>query len=131
MKKHSQAGQEIAELINKVDERLVILEKKIDILISQSSPRPIEAVKPVPKPFPGQENSYRERIMHKAICADCKKECEVPFKPSGERPVYCKECFSKRKAGGSIKARPDNSARVAAPVQAPQRRSRYLKNEKR
>ena len=37
------------------------------------------------------------REMHKATCADCKKECEVPFKPSGDRPVYCKECFSKRK----------------------------------
>ena len=39
------------------------------------------------------------REMHKAVCADCKKECEVPFKPSGDRPVYCKDCFSKRKGG--------------------------------
>ena len=39
------------------------------------------------------------REMHKAVCADCKKECEVPFKPSGDRPVYCKDCFSKRKTG--------------------------------
>ena len=37
------------------------------------------------------------REMHKATCAECQKECEVPFKPSGDRPVYCKECFSKRK----------------------------------
>ncbi|MFH1776428.1 MAG: CxxC-x17-CxxC domain-containing protein [Candidatus Omnitrophota bacterium] len=35
--------------------------------------------------------------MHKATCAECKKECEVPFKPSGDRPVYCKDCFSKRR----------------------------------
>lgn len=35
--------------------------------------------------------------MHKAICGDCGKECEVPFKPSGERPVYCRECFGKHK----------------------------------
>lgn len=41
----------------------------------------------------------RPREMHKAICEECKKECEVPFKPSGDRPVYCKECFSKRKEG--------------------------------
>ena len=40
------------------------------------------------------------REMHKAICADCNKECEVPFKPSSDRPVYCKECFSKRKESG-------------------------------
>ncbi len=37
------------------------------------------------------------REMHKAVCADCGKECEVPFKPSGDRPVYCRECFQKHK----------------------------------
>ncbi|MDD5006172.1 MAG: DNA-directed RNA polymerase [Candidatus Omnitrophica bacterium] len=41
------------------------------------------------------------REMHKAICAECKKECEVPFKPSGDRPIYCKECFTKRKNSGN------------------------------
>ena len=41
----------------------------------------------------------RPREMHKATCADCGKECEVPFKPKEDRPVYCKECFSKRKGG--------------------------------
>ncbi|MFH1770784.1 MAG: CxxC-x17-CxxC domain-containing protein [archaeon] len=35
--------------------------------------------------------------MHKAICADCKNECEVPFKPSEDRPVYCRDCFAKHK----------------------------------
>ncbi|MBN1872043.1 MAG: DNA-directed RNA polymerase [Candidatus Omnitrophica bacterium] len=39
----------------------------------------------------------RPREMHKATCADCNKECTVPFKPSGDRPVYCKECFAKRR----------------------------------
>lgn len=42
----------------------------------------------------------RPREMHKVTCSECKKECEVPFKPSGDRPVYCKECFSKRKDSG-------------------------------
>jgi len=37
------------------------------------------------------------REMHKAICSDCKKECEVPFKPAEGKPVYCKECYSKHK----------------------------------
>ena len=40
------------------------------------------------------------REMHKAICADCKKECEVPFKPREDRPVYCRDCFSKHKNEG-------------------------------
>ena len=42
----------------------------------------------------------RPREMHKVTGSECKKECEVPFKPSGDRPVYCKECFSKRKDAG-------------------------------
>ncbi len=40
------------------------------------------------------------REMHKAVCSDCKQECEVPFKPRGDRPIYCKECYSKRKDSG-------------------------------
>jgi len=31
--------------------------------------------------------------MHKVKCSKCGKDAEVPFKPSGDRPVYCKECF--------------------------------------
>jgi len=49
--------------------------------------------------FGGSNRSFndRPREMHKAICADCKAECEVPFKPTGERPVYCRDCFAKHK----------------------------------
>jgi CxxC-x17-CxxC domain-containing protein len=35
--------------------------------------------------------------MHRVVCADCGKECEVPFRPTGDRPVYCSECFAKRR----------------------------------
>ena len=45
----------------------------------------------------GGKYDGRPREMHKVTCADCGKESEVPFKPTGDRPVYCKECFSKRK----------------------------------
>ncbi len=45
----------------------------------------------------GFGRSLGEREMHKAVCADCGQECEVPFKPSGDRPVYCKECYRKHK----------------------------------
>jgi CxxC-x17-CxxC domain-containing protein len=31
--------------------------------------------------------------MHAATCANCGKACEVPFKPAGDKPVYCKDCF--------------------------------------
>lgn len=38
------------------------------------------------------------REMHKAICAECGKECEVPFKPTEGRSVYCRECYSKQRS---------------------------------
>lgn len=37
-----------------------------------------------------------ERIMHRATCAQCGSDCEVPFRPSGDRPVYCNNCFDQR-----------------------------------
>jgi CxxC-x17-CxxC domain-containing protein len=31
--------------------------------------------------------------MFDATCANCNKECQVPFRPSGEKPVFCSSCF--------------------------------------
>jgi len=39
-------------------------------------------------------SSDREREMFTATCGDCGNECQIPFKPKGDRPVYCRE-FSK------------------------------------
>ena len=36
-----------------------------------------------------------ERVMHEATCADCGGKCEVPFRPTGSKPVFCSECFEK------------------------------------
>ena len=38
------------------------------------------------------------REMHKATCSECGKECEVPFKPTEGKPVYCRDCFQKRRS---------------------------------
>ena len=108
----------VAGLINKVQQQLSALEKKLEILISQSSKRPFEksySQKP-PRHFNHshhhdrgrQGNGPRERTYTRVICADCNKECEIPFKPSAGRPVYCKECFSKRKTGTSFNANRNN-----------------------
>ena len=50
--------------------------------------------------FGGRRFDRRPREMHKATCAECKKECEVPFKPTEGKPVYCKECYMKKKDSG-------------------------------
>jgi CxxC-x17-CxxC domain-containing protein len=42
-------------------------------------------------------NDGGPREMHKEIRTDCGQETEVPFVPSGDRPVYCRECYQKHK----------------------------------
>ncbi len=40
---------------------------------------------------------YRQqREMFPAICATCGVETTVPFQPSGDRPVYCRDCYQSR-----------------------------------
>ncbi|MDH3489717.1 MAG: hypothetical protein OEL56_04635 [Nitrosopumilus sp.] len=39
----------------------------------------------------------REREMFTAKCGDCGNDCQVPFKPKDDRPVYCRECFQNHK----------------------------------
>jgi CxxC-x17-CxxC domain-containing protein len=43
--------------------------------------------------------SRASRQMYPAVCAECGKECEVPFEPREGRPVYCSECYNKIKLG--------------------------------
>lgn len=45
--------------------------------------------------FGGRDSGPRE--MHHATCAECGNDCEVPFRPSEDRPVYCSNCFEKRR----------------------------------
>jgi CxxC-x17-CxxC domain-containing protein len=44
--------------------------------------------------------------MHKATCAKCGERCEVPFRPSGDKPVYCRDCFKKNDSDGGRQERP-------------------------
>lgn len=57
--------------------------------------------------------------MHKAICADCGRDCEVPFMPSAGRPVYCKECFTTRKNAGTFKPGRDSRPKENPPAAGP------------
>jgi CxxC-x17-CxxC domain-containing protein len=38
-----------------------------------------------------------DREMFSATCSGCGKEAQVPFQPSGDKPVYCSECFQQRR----------------------------------
>jgi CxxC-x17-CxxC domain-containing protein len=90
-------------------ERLETLERKTDQIMGRVANLPNEvrrAVQDLPRAQTSQpaQPSHsgagpRERILYQAVCADCQKRCEVPFRPSGDRPVYCPECWAIRKAG--------------------------------
>ncbi len=38
-----------------------------------------------------------DREMHDAICAGCGAATKVPFLPRNDKPVYCSDCFAKRR----------------------------------
>ena len=40
-----------------------------------------------------------EKQMHEVICDKCGQSCEVPFKPTSGKSIYCRDCF--RKEDGS------------------------------
>jgi len=52
------------------------------------------------KKFEPKENfPPRQMFQGNWKCADCGKEItELPFEPSPDRPIYCKECWAKRRS---------------------------------
>ena len=39
-----------------------------------------------------------ERVQHPVVCSECGQDTTVPFKPRGDRPVYCSDCFNKQRS---------------------------------
>lgn len=56
----------------------------------------------------GGGRNFDRPVMHKATCAECGNDCEVPFLPSGDRPVYCSNCFERR-GNRDVNARSSNN----------------------
>jgi CxxC-x17-CxxC domain-containing protein len=44
-----------------------------------------------------REERGDRREMYPVVCSGCGKDTEVPFKPRGDRPVYCQQCYYERK----------------------------------
>ncbi|HJJ23332.1 MAG TPA: hypothetical protein OQH54_06425, partial [Nitrosopumilus sp.] len=62
-------------------------------------------------------------------CADCSIECQVPFVPRSDRPVYCSDCFRKNKpqdSGNSRYSSNDRNSRYSSN----DRNSRYSSNDR-
>ncbi|HOE68794.1 MAG TPA: hypothetical protein PLH16_03965 [Candidatus Omnitrophota bacterium] len=126
-KKAKARGPEMPDLVTammRLVERLEVLERKADQMSGrianlpseichaiQGTPRPAQAFHPEPvfQTNPG----LQERRLFQAVCSDCRKNCEVPFKPREGRPVYCPECWAIRKAGHTPK---DPTSGVVVPA---------------
>jgi CxxC-x17-CxxC domain-containing protein len=111
MRKQQSNGPDIVAMITKMQEQLAALDRKLDALITKPQPQP------KPPSQPPKHDHQPGRQMYKATCADCKKDCEIPFKPMGDRPVYCQDCFRRRKTANNLKVVPDNKPKVTSPVQ--------------
>lgn len=67
---------------------------------TQLTDKPVEEVKPeepVSSPTAPTSTDQMGRQLYDVTCAKCGKPAQVPFKPSGDRPVFCKECYAQQR----------------------------------
>lgn len=49
--------------------------------------------------FNNDNGAPRQMVQGNWTCSDCGKEItELPFQPSGDRPVHCKDCWAKKRS---------------------------------
>ncbi len=71
-----------------------------------ASDQPVEEVakEPVvqePSAAPAPAGTDQQgRQLYDVKCSECGKDTQVPFKPSGDRPVYCRDCYMQKKGTG-------------------------------
>jgi CxxC-x17-CxxC domain-containing protein len=56
----------------------------------------------------GDRAGAGETVMHKATCSNCRKPCEVPFRPTNGKPVFCRDCFNTNRETDNRNARGDS-----------------------
>ena len=97
----SKDKSDIEETIFKMQKQMNRIEEKLDSILDHS-PKSSKGF----SLHHGGDSSRRgygpiERTYTKAVCSQCKNECELPFKPTGDRPVFCSECFAKNQKENS------------------------------
>ena len=48
-----------------------------------------------------RDTHHHSRVETRATCSQCGKETTVPFRPTQNRPVFCRECFVQRRSVAS------------------------------
>lgn len=49
--------------------------------------------------------------MHQAVCDNCRKTCEVPFRPTSGKPIFCSDCFQNNRGSDSRRSEGRNFER--------------------
>jgi CxxC-x17-CxxC domain-containing protein len=75
------------------------------------------------------ERSGEDRELFKATCSSCSKSCEVPFRPSGDKPVFCRECFANKDQGNDRSSERGDSRGEYRRDARPQREERPARHE--
>jgi CxxC-x17-CxxC domain-containing protein len=138
--------QDIAVLLTTLVQRLASFETKLDAILNRVMSQPNEAARKPQPPVVSSNEPRRERERghgnnYTAICAQCGQDCEVPFRPSGNRPVYCRGCFAQRKykenykpreerrpqAGAALSLRQSAQPSVSKPADPPEKRKPAVK----
>lgn len=76
--------------------------------------------------FGGGRRDGGRSEMFSAVCDACGKACQVPFRPTGNKPVYCSDCFSKQEGND----RGDRSSRFAGDRGRGDRRERPRREDR-
>lgn len=75
---------------------------------AEIKPEPRDLEEKVEEIVKEEKKQNKGKEGYQAVCYNCKKETEVPFKPDNVRPVFCKDCLKKARRG-KVEVKPDES----------------------
>ena len=71
----------------------------------QNEPKRCKNCKAAKRAGPGAgPGAGSPRELYEVTCSSCGQKTSVPFKPTLERPVYCRTCFQARRGAGARSA---------------------------
>jgi len=109
MTKKAKKNNDVVGVMVQIQEQLAQMNQKLDSFMTKSlteladaraASKPVVIRQAPAQTFarPPQQNYPPRRTMYAVVCFECGKDTELPFKPSGNRPVYCRECFALKKS---------------------------------
>lgn len=69
-------------------------------VVEKPAETPVSAPVPAADTASSAGTDQMGRQLYNVKCAECGKDTQVPFKPSGDRPVYCRDCYMQKKGLG-------------------------------